>query len=482
MVSLSPGPLSAPTATPDSASTPTTGADVLYGFNGAETISGGEGNDLIFGGGTPWHQPAQFVAGDVLNGGGGNDIVITPGGDTRVSGGAGNDFLFANNKTQSLGHVSLSWDFATVTYADSAAGIQANLTGTEQTLGSETVGPNQVSAGAEGIDTVIGFNALMDSAHADIIAVDGSYGGSFRAFLTGGNDQVQIGSDVFVVVDYRFAGNGVYADLDGFLWDNGTPLDPDDDTLVTARDMSGAGTAISFDTFLGAGRVIGSGHDDILLGNSELGISDRLQGRAGNDYIDGRGGLQDFALYHSAGSAVNVDLGAGMAFDDGEGGQDTLVNIENVSGSVFDDTIAGNGLNNQLRGNVGADTLFGRGGNDLLIGDSSDDYLGLPLEGADFEGGFGGNDQLFGGAGNDTLEGGEGDDLLEGGADNDTLRGGTGHDTLRGGEGQDELYSGGTPKNLMSDFVGADVLDGGAGNDELYGQGGAVRIGRRPRQ
>src|SRR5262249_48751617 len=92
-------------------------------------------------------------------------------------------------------------------------------------------------------------------------------------------------------------------------------------------------------------------------------------------------------------SRVVVDLAAGTATD-GLGGIDTLIDIDNVTASRFDDTVIGNANNNLLRG-------------------------------------FDGNDTIHGGAGQDTIFGNAGNDRLNGGADSDTLIGGTGADTFR---------------------------------------------------
>lgn len=79
--------------------------------------------------------------------------------------------------------------------------------------------------------------------------------------------------------------------------------------------------------------------------------------------------------------------------------------------------------NDWLDGGDHNDTLFGEGGDDQLIG-------GL------------GNDHLDGGDGNDTLQGGSGDDALLGGAGNDVLSGGEGSDQLQGGSGNDTYIIG----------------------------------------
>ncbi|MBV6623608.1 MAG: hypothetical protein KI793_11830 [Rivularia sp. (in: Bacteria)] len=56
---------------------------------------------------------------------------------------------------------------------------------------------------------------------------------------------------------------------------------------------------------------------------------------------------------------------------DGFGGNDTLLNIENVVGSDFNDVIFGGNGNNNLNGGAGNDTLVGGAGNDILVGAGS---------------------------------------------------------------------------------------------------------------
>ena len=58
----------------------------------------------------------------------------------------------------------------------------------------------------------------------------------------------------------------------------------------------------------------------------------------------------------------------GTAQDTGGAGSDTLISIENLTGSAFDDTLTGDGDDNVLSGLAGDDTLDGGAGNDTLDG------------------------------------------------------------------------------------------------------------------
>ena len=104
-----------------------------------------------------------------------------------------------------------------------------------------------------------------------------------------------------------------------------------------------------------------------------------------------------------SGSGVTVDLSLGAVEQVGAGGEaegDILVNVENIIGSIFVDTLTGDSNANVLNGGDSDDTLYGNSGTDTLYGD----------------------------AGRDTLYGGAGDDVLYGGDNDDTLLGGEGKD------------------------------------------------------
>jgi Ca2+-binding RTX toxin-like protein len=227
----------------------------------------------------------------------------------------------------------------------------------------------------------------------------------------------------------------------------------------------------------GGDSLYGTAIRDVIYGN---GGNDSLKGFGGADHLDGGAGI-DTAFYGDSTVAVAVNLATGQ----GSGGSaegDTLVNVENVYGSYYGDTLTGNDAANALYGLEGNDVLKGGGGDDRLIGNIGDDFL-------------------KGGGGGDYLEGGEGIDTVDysnatthvivdlrrspgiGGSSNgdsngdsfvgvenatgsdfgDQLIGTDGANFLRGIEGNDWLRGGG----------GGDRLEGGNGNDTLDGDPGA---------
>ncbi|MEY4980123.1 MAG: hypothetical protein RLZZ352_2393, partial [Pseudomonadota bacterium] len=106
-----------------------------------------------------------------------------------------------------------------------------------------------------------------------------------------------------------------------------------------------------------------------LTGNS---LNNRLLAGAGDNTIDGGAGI-DTVSYENAGAGVNIDLSLTSAQSTSGSGVDTLLNIENLVGSAFDDSLMGNAEDNRLEGAAGSDTLDGGTGADTLVGGAGDD-------------------------------------------------------------------------------------------------------------
>jgi Ca2+-binding RTX toxin-like protein len=225
--------------------------------------------------------------------------------------------------------------------------------------------------------------------------------------------------------------------------------------------------------------IFGDDGDDWIYG---LGGDDIIKGGGGADYLYGDAG-NDTAAYNDSPEGVSVSLLTGGGADG-----DVLFDIENLTGSAYDDSLIGDDTANELRGLDGDDYLNGGEGNDSLYGDTDDDTL-RGDEGADTLDGGDGHDtatyqfssagvvvsliadtakggdaegdtlidveNLIGSSEGDWLEGDDAANVLDGGSGNDTLKGFGGDDTLLGAWDNDTLKGGG----------GADVLDGQTGND-----------------
>ena len=257
-----------------------------------------------------------------------------------------------------------------------------------------------------------------------------------------------------------------------------------------------------------------AGHgNDMVIGNDAV---NRLEGRAGDDVLEGGAGADtldggagnDAAAYTDSDAGVTVRLLTG-AGDRGHAEGDTLISIEDITGSAHSDALGGDTGPNRLDGGPGNDGLWGSSGDDTLIGGPGDDrfYGGSGRDTADYTdspagvtvrlhslaaaGGDAEGDtfaslvdiaytdadgvaqteslpdveNLTGSAYNDVLAGDRRDNVLDGGPGDDTLYGGPGggDDVLVGNGGDDRLFGG----------QGNDRLDGGTGNDRLAGGPGA---------
>jgi Ca2+-binding RTX toxin-like protein len=242
------------------------------------------------------------------------------------------------------------------------------------------------------------------------------------------------------------------------------------------------------------------GGDDTLVLSRSSGLVE-LDGGAGSDTAD-FSALSGYTQ-HVGGTktltGAEIDLKADTAFLKFVSGHFTwthafkLLNIENVIGTQYDDTIGGDDEDNSLSGLDGNDSINGYGGNDVIDGGDGDDEI-FGGDGNDFAGGNGGNDEVYGGAGCDTVAGGggndyvwgddgddvvlgdDGDDVVDGGTGNDKVYGGAGCDTVAGGAGNDYLW-GDDGDDVVLGGDGDDVADGGAGNDTMYGGNGNDHFG-----
>jgi Ca2+-binding RTX toxin-like protein len=439
------------------------GNDTLRGGDGHDRLLGGDGNDVFV------FRAAEFNGGDsVVGGDGENRIIIL---DDADGASAIQDFAFQS--VSEVNVIELRGSGAQVLFLSNAAAQAFSNVHVVATSSKA-----QLSVDASGI------------GDADSVTADGGeasdflFGGGARDLLTGGG------------ADDGLSGGG-----EGDLLDGGSGADSldggdGDDTLLGGSDA---------DTLLG-----GAGTDTLSGDEGE----DRLEGGAGNDVLDGGAG-NDIVDYSYAPNGVAATLLGGgpvtvsvVANTD----VDTLIAIEQIVGSDFDDTLVASGGHFVLSGALGNDTIRGGEGQDILKGGDGNDTI----DGGDADGA---GDFIFGGTGDDVLVGNQ-SDVFSGGTGQDTLLlaersveaplsdvaldgvetvsisattsdtnhnvydfanqtetlrvfgntgddqiiAGSGGNTIDGGDGDDHLTSG----------SGADKLFGGAGNDTLNGGEGAA--------
>ncbi len=379
---------------------------------------------------------------------GGDDVAHTGDGDDTIYSGSGNDMIYAGN-----GHDTL--------YGDGGDDILFGDSGDDTAYGGDG---NDLIQGGFGNDTIYG----------DLMQWNDSWSGDDRLFGNSGNDTI-----------YGHGGND---EIDGGDGDDTIYGGHGDDTIYGG---TGGDTILSDDASIlyGNDTVYGGDGDDEI---HTRGGNDTVYGGAGNDAMYGGDGVDTVDFSQDTGG-VFVDLRVRTGVD-GSGGADYISGFENVTGSAYDDILAGGNEDNVLRGGAGNDRLHGRGGNDVFIGGAGEDRIygdgGHDI--VDYSGESSGvkvnlrtTIATDGGGYKDTIKyveeviGSDYDDVISGGAQADILHGGAGDDTLSftsdiKGVYVDLRLNTVTDSNGYTDaFYDFESVTGSAYNDTLIGNSGA---------
>ncbi len=514
------------------------GNDYIDGRGGADFVDGGAGNDFIVL--SPGATPGTFFtgAGDIIDGGAGIDTLILDLSRDDLP------FVQINAPTlQSVRGATTSDEVTTLSDGTKISRVERLVTvNSGQALQAFVVG------GAFGDDEMLGtrFNdTLAGNAGDDILAggaggdaLDGGAGNDTASYYGGSSSVRVIGPVAGLTASLRNSADNTgkaqgdtYTSIENLTGTMGSDhLIGDDGAnvlrgeaefkasrgIIVTLDLintepggpghSDPGPGLAFTTQIAGGDDLleGGGGDDTLYGSFG---NDILRGGADNDILDGGDGndmLQgdegfDVASYEDAANGVTVSLLATRAQETGAG-RDFLQSIEGLVGSLFADSLKGNGFENTIDGGGGNDSLYGLGGEDVLQGGD-------------------GNDRIYGGTENDTLYGGRGDDRLYGESGKDQMYGGFGNDIyyiddvhdlameyMREGNA-DRLYAtvsyqldtnseieylyanagntgltiiGSKFDNFIYGNSGNDTLSGGDGNDTLDGRAGIDIMSNHP--
>ena len=428
------------------------GVDAILG--GVNAARGSDFDDRLFGSNTLGLAVESFIGGkgdDFINGRGGYDRVLySTASDDPVTGGI--------TVEMALGKVT----------GDASVGID--------TLRSvEMVRATNFSDSYD----ATGFSGSSTNAASN---------GNFNEFEGMDGDDSVTGNGNTQIAFYT-AGAGVLVDLaDTSGGGTGTSQDLADALNDTTLDLASVG----IDTLHGGvNSVVGSQFGDVFYGSdNSAGLNERFEGRAGDDFIDGRAGF-DQAIYYidtAVGAGITVQMAAGTVDGDAAVGHDTLRSIESVTGTRFADTYDASGFGDSGHldpatsnvGNFGSFNEFqGYGGDDSITGNGNTQIVyynanaGVIVDLADTGTGGTGtakstvadnagighdilhggvkavqgsafNDRLYGDANANVIGGQGGDDRLDGRGGDDLLRGGTGADTF--------VYAAGYGADTIADF------------------------------
>lgn len=226
---------------------------------------------------------------------------------------------------------------------------------------------------------------------------------------------------------------------------------------------------------------LGSGNDTAFGGAA----NETFRGGTGINIINGGAGV-DAIDYSEAAGGITINLSTTYQQSTGQS-YDTILNIENVIGSAFNDTLIGSSASNLLMGGDGDDLMDGGLGDDTLVGGAGNNtarFSGpyaitadLSVAGKQQISSVGystlaGIQNLEGGSANDSLTGDAGANRLAGNSGNDTLKGGGGNDTLEGGFGQNTAVFTGA----LADHTIVKNADGTVTITDNVGQGGTDQL------
>jgi len=419
-------------AASDLASTITGGSgnDTLYGGTLADNILGGNGNDTIYAG----------AGNDTIDSGSGTSTVDGAAGNDTIVGGSGNDSFEGGSGRDSLDGGAGNDSFAVDTASDF-----------EIATAAETV------IGGDGTDSIVYANGItMALAVSNLTAISGI---EIIQFL-GDTESASV-----TLTDAVFTANGTSTlTLDMDTMSTG-------DLTVSASGLTAYNVVVDYDLTTAVNTdsniVLGAGNDTVKIDADSLNDAYTITGGAGTDTLTltaaTTAATQDLATSAITGFEVITfgDAAGVYAFTTEDTNISSGATLTISGGTLTTGTLLVNGAAEttgkfNITGGSGADTFTGGSGADTLVG-------GV------------GADTITGGAGNDSIDGGDGaDSTLDGGDGNDTILGGAGADTLEGGSGIDSIDAGAGADIILVDatadfqsLTNVETIVGGSDNDTL---------------
>ena len=443
--------------------------DTIYGLDGHDVLIGGEGNDTLDGG----------AGNDRIHGGNGDDTITDLDGDNRVFGGRGQDTIITGSGNDKI-NSGRGNDIV-----DAGDGNNRIRTGRGDDTVTAGSGDDRIDSGRGNdiVDAGDGNNRIRTGRGDDTVnagsgddRIDSGRGNDF-VDAGGGNNRIRTGRGDDTII----AGSGDDR-IDSGRGNDFVDAGDGNNRIRTGRGDDTVTAGSGKDTISGGrgnDRISAGANDDMVYGNKGNDYlsgddgNDTLEGGSGDDTLNGGsgrdrliGGAGDDLLiggeeviaafdhrsradYQSATSGINASLSeTSTVTGDSSVGTDTLVRVDRVDGSDFNDVfVADTSFRDVTTGN--SIRIDGRGGDDIITGNgntqarygSADAAVTVDLATGTAHGTDAGD---IAGVGTDTLSG------------VNRVVGSDFDDTLLGSDTHDEEFRG---------TAGNDYIDGRGGDD-----------------
>ena len=399
-----------------------TGDDTLKGGAGDDTFDGGDGIDtvdysdvtnenLIIDLNSQGEKTISinegkdtFISIEGAIGGQGNDILIGTSGANTLIGGAGSDTILGNGSSSGIDYIDGGINDIgagdLVSFASTNKNIKVDLSfnvGANENVAQNTGDGNLIIKNIEDIQGGFGNDILIGNDDKNTIL-----GGTGNDTLVGkgANDYLDGGVDEY---SHKLNINGTPTIGNTYSFTIGTTIISFLATSANAQDII-TGLFNAFETNNEAKKVA-----------SLIKDGDSLYMYTPQNITNVTGLIDDTSLTYkdtvdySLSDKVVVDMNDSTNTDTSkieygiatheDGSKDTLVSIENIIGSNYNDTILGDiddNVANIFDGGAGDDTISGGAGNDTLYGGAGNDLF--------YESLSNGNDTIDGGDGIDTVD------------------------------------------------------------------------------
>lgn len=442
--------------------------DDITGNDAANSLTGGDGNDIMRGlGGVDTYHFAAFAGDDIIEDSGVENIISF----SRMA------FGKVTIKRGDL-PLGLHTDDLLIRYGTN--GYDSSITARQHfdATNGKSVGKIQFLGETNTVIREVNL-ALIDAADLEGAPINVS-----RIFtIPTGTSGTFFGSGDENVGDYIY-GDAANNALSGRYGNDFLRGGAGDDTYNWAaghgndhiRDAEGSNDILRFGLGITEEMVSQSG-DVVTVNLGEFGATitaEGLETLSGVSYtgITYTGVFSNSTTTILAGTPVEYFDGNNQPYTVYEDQADTInggIENDRIYGNLFNDTLSGGAGHDVIDGGDGVDTIYGNSGNDILTGDDSDSLLD-------------------GGEGDDWLQNGK---VMDGGADNDyitadvsysiTANGGLGSDkfvieadssTISGGDGQDTFHVFGSANTIY----GSSATQGTAESDSYFVTGLANQV------